>query len=246
MIIALLSDIHANLEALNACLRHAHHNGAARYAFLGDLVGYGVEAQETVDRIARYWAEGAVVVKGNHDEAVEARAGYLNESAQEAIAWARKTLSEDAKQLLAGLPLCVREDRFCFVHASAEQPDRWTYIDSRSAASRSIEAADRAFTFSGHVHDQMLYFQTGFGKVGAFRPVPGTPIPVSSHRQWLALVGSVGQPRDGNPAAGYALLDVHRAEITFHRIPYNHHAAANRVRAAGLSEMLAYRIEKGI
>ena len=246
MIIALLSDIHANLEALDACLRHAQANGAMRYVFLGDLVGYGSEVQGTVDVIARHAAEGALVVKGNHDEAVEKRVGYMNESAQEAIDWARKTLNEKAKSFLAGLPLCIREEKLCFVHASASFPERWDYIDSLSAARKSIEAADRAHTFSGHVHNQMLYFQTGVGKIGSFRPVPGTPIPIKSHHQWLALVGSVGQPRDRNPAAAYALFDTAREQITFYRIPYDHHAAARKIRDAGLSETLAYRVEKGI
>lgn len=246
MIIALLSDIHANLEALDTCLRHAKDNGAVRYAFLGDLVGYGSDVQAVVDVISRYAAAGAVVVKGNHDEAVDRRAGYMNESAQEAIDWARKMLNEEAKLFLAGLPLCVREEKLCFVHASASFPERWDYIDSKTAASESIESAERVYTFSGHVHDQMLYFQTGMDKIGAFRPVPGTPIPVGSHRRWLAMVGSVGQPRDGNPAAAYAMFDTIREQIIFYRIPYNHHAAARNIREAGLSEMLAYRVEKGI
>lgn len=246
MIIALLSDIHANLEALDTCLKHAQANGAMRYVFLGDLVGYGSDAQATVDVIARHAAAGAVVIKGNHDEAVEKRAGYMNESAQQAIDWARNTLTNNSKSFLAGLPLCIREEKLCFVHASAAFPERWDYIDSSAAARKSIEAAERAHTFSGHVHDQMLYFQTGVGKIGSFKPVPGTPILARSHHRWLALVGSVGQPRDRNPAAAYALFDTDREQITFYRIPYDHHAAARKIREAGLSETLAYRVEKGI
>jgi diadenosine tetraphosphatase ApaH/serine/threonine PP2A family protein phosphatase len=246
MIIALLSDIHANLEALDACLKHAQANGATRYVFLGDLVGYGSEAQGTVDVIAGHAAAGALVIKGNHDEAVEKRNGYMNESAQQAIDWARKTLDENSKSFLAGLPLWVREEKLCFVHASASFPERWDYIDSLAAARKSIEAAERTHVFSGHVHDQMLYFQTGVGKIGSFRPAPGTPIPAGSHRRWLALVGSVGQPRDRNPAAAYAMFDTTLEQITFYRIPYDHHAAARKIREAGLSETLAYRVEKGI
>jgi diadenosine tetraphosphatase ApaH/serine/threonine PP2A family protein phosphatase len=246
VIIALLSDIHANLEALNACIKHAEANGAARFAFLGDLVGYGADAQAVVDVISRRAAGGAVVVKGNHDEAVEKRAGYMNESAQEAIDWARKALGDEAKRFLAGLPLCVRDGQLCLVHASAAFPERWDYVDGNAAARKSIEAAGTAYTFSGHVHEQMLYFQTGVGKIGSFRPVPGTPVPARSHHRWLAMVGSVGQPRDRNPAAAYTLFDARRQEITFYRIPYDHHAAARKIREAGLSETLAYRVEKGI
>jgi diadenosine tetraphosphatase ApaH/serine/threonine PP2A family protein phosphatase len=244
--IALCSDIHANLEALAACLRHAGENGATRFVFLGDLVGYGADARGVVEVIARHVDAGAVTVKGNHDEAIDSPAAYMNESAKLAIDWARQTLDNQAKAFLARLPLCVREETLCFVHSSAAHPERWTYIDGKDAASKSIEAAGRAYTFSGHVHEQMLFFRTGTNTFGAFRPTPGTTIPVKRHHRWLALVGSVGQPRDHNPAAGYALFNDEREEITFHRVPYDHLAAAQKIRSAGLPEMLAYRVENGI
>ncbi|MGC2517631.1 MAG: metallophosphoesterase family protein [Burkholderiales bacterium] len=246
MIIALFSDIHSNIEALNACLRHARESGAERRVFLGDLVGYGADPQGVVDAVSRHAAEGAVVVKGNHDEAVERSAGYMNDSAREAIDWTRKALGDEARAFLRALPLCVREGSICFVHASAAFPQRWDYVDSPSAAQKSVEAAQTAYTFSGHVHDQALYFQNAQGKMSEFRPQPGSPVPVSSHRRWLALVGSVGQPRDHNPAAAYALFDSGSERITFHRVPYDHLAAAQKIRQAGLPAALAYRVEHGI
>lgn len=134
MLIALLSDIHANVPALDACLRHAHDHGADRYAFLGDFVGYGADASGVVDTVAKYAAAGAVVIKGNHDEAIERRGGYFNDAAKAALEWARKTLTEPQKRFLASLPLLVRDQDVCYVHASAASPQRWDYIDSRSAA----------------------------------------------------------------------------------------------------------------
>jgi len=246
MVLALLSDVHANLEALNACLKHARECGVGRYAFLGDLVGYGADPQPVVDIVARYAADGAVVIKGNHDEAIERTPGYMNDSVRHVIDWSRSSLSASARSFLASLPLCVRDERICFVHASAAAPQRWDYVDSPAAAQRSIEGAQTAYTFSGHVHDQELYFQTSPGKAALFQPVRGVSIPLGGHRRWLVLVGSVGQPRDSNPAAAYAQFDDERETITFHRVPYDHAAAARKIREAGLPASIAYRVERGI
>jgi len=139
--IALLADVHGNLEALEACLRHARESGAARYAFLGDFVGYGADPAAVVAIIARLAVDGAVVVKGNHDEAVEKRAGYMNESSRHSIEWTRAALSPEAKAFLEGLPLVVHEDSVCFVHASARNPGRWDYVDTPATARDSAEAA---------------------------------------------------------------------------------------------------------
>jgi len=243
-VIALLADIHANLEALEACLAHAGGAGASRYVLLGDLVGYGADPAAVVERAAALASAGAIVVKGNHDEAVERAPAYLNDMAQAAIAWTRTALTPAHRDFLAALPLCVRDAPHCFVHASADRPERWTYVDAPSAAARCMEAAALPYTFCGHVHDQRLYFQGTDARVGAFRPTPGTAIPIPRHRRWLAIAGSVGQPRDGNASAAYALVDEER--ITFHRVAYDHRAAAAKVRAVGLPEVLAYRIEHGV
>jgi len=242
--IALLADIHANLEALEACLAHAEGAGAKRFVLLGDLVGYGADPAAVVDRAAALASSGAIVVKGNHDEAIESTPAYLNDMAQAAIAWTRTALAQPQKDFLSALPLCVRDARHCFVHASADRPARWTYVDAPTAAAQCMEAAGLPYTFCGHVHDQRLYFQGSDARVSAFRPTPGIPIPIPRHRRWLAIAGSVGQPRDGDASAAYALLDTER--ITFHRVPYDHRAAAAKVRAAGLPEVLAYRIEHGV
>jgi diadenosine tetraphosphatase ApaH/serine/threonine PP2A family protein phosphatase len=131
-----------------------------------------------------------------------------------------------------------------FVHASAAVPERWEYIENNTAARTSIEAAGVNYVFSGHVHDQMLYFLTQVGKIAPFAPISGSPVPVPSHRRWLAIAGSVGQPRDRNPAAAYAIFDDATEQITFYRVPYDHRAAARKIREVGLPEVLALRIER--
>ena len=242
--LALLADIHSNLEALDACLAHAREAGARDFALLGDLVGYGADPAGVIDRAMALAAAGAVVVKGNHDEAVGGSTADLNDSARAAIEWTRGHLDAPRKHFLDALPLCEHRNDVCFVHASADRPARWDYVDGRTAARRSIEASGAAYTFCGHVHDQRLYFALD-DRMGEFRPTPGTRVPVPRVRRWLAIAGSVGQPRDGDPRAAYALLD-DREGLTFHRVPYDHHAAADKIERSGLPASLAYRVRRGI
>jgi diadenosine tetraphosphatase ApaH/serine/threonine PP2A family protein phosphatase len=240
LLLALLSDVHSNLEALQACLKHAREAGAERYAFLGDLVGYGADPGPVIEVVQRYAAEGAVVVQGNHDAAVARYNGPLSEGAQDAIFWTRTALPAPAQRWLQSLPLCVREGPLCFVHASAAEPDRWEYVDSPAAARRSAEEAGVPWTFSGHVHRQILFFEALPGKMTSFYPVAGSAVPVRSNRRWVAIVGSVGQPREPNPAAAYALFDDGREVLTYQRVPYDHLEAARKIRAAGLPDTLTW------
>jgi diadenosine tetraphosphatase ApaH/serine/threonine PP2A family protein phosphatase len=246
MKVALLADLHANLEALGACLGHAEAHGTDRWAFIGDIVGYGADPQAVTDIVMAYAATGATVVLGNHDAAaIGLGSENMNEQAEAAIRWTRGKLSNAHKEFLATLPLTVRDDGILFVHASAAAPDRWIYVSDPLRAAHSISASGATYVFSGHVHVPVLYFQGTDARPQPFRPVPGVPIPVPRHRRWLAIIGSCGQPRDGNPAACYALLDTDRAELTFFRLPYDHFVTARKIRAAGLPEKLALRIEQG-
>ena len=246
MLVGLIADVHANLEALHACLAHARRAGAERYAVLGDLVGYGADPQAVVDTVRAELSSGSLAVRGNHDTAVSADAGYMNDSARRSMAWTRNTLDSAAKSFLAGLPLTARLGGAFLVHASARLPERFDYVDSAAEAQRSAAAANATWTFCGHVHDQMLYFATARGRMTAFRPAPGTAVPIRAPRRWLAIAGSVGQPHDGDPSAAYALWDAAGPSITFHRVAYEWHAAAAKVRRAGLPEAIAVRVERGI
>jgi diadenosine tetraphosphatase ApaH/serine/threonine PP2A family protein phosphatase len=244
---ALFADVHSNLEAISACLAHARVLGAEKYAFLGDLVGYGADPVAVLDLIEQLANDGAVVVLGNHDAAAISRAtDDLNPSAQAVIAWTRTQLCEKQRAFLAGLPLTVRDDDMLFVHASANSPAQWTYVSGTAQAEASIREANAGYVFCGHVHEPMLYYIGADGQPMPFKPVAGTPIPTSRHRQWLAIVGSAGQPRDGNNQACYALFDQARERITFFRVPYDHGAAAQKIRAAGLPPRLALRLERGV
>jgi diadenosine tetraphosphatase ApaH/serine/threonine PP2A family protein phosphatase len=246
MKLALFADIHSNLEAISACLAHAQALGAERYAFLGDLVGYGADPVAVLNLIERHAANGAVVVLGNHDAAALGRpTGQMNANAQSAIAWTRAQLGERQRAFLEALPLAVNDGDMLFVHASAAAPERWTYVTDAADAQQSLDAGGANYIFCGHVHQPKLYYMGTGGRPMPFVPVPGVPIPTGRHRQWLAIVGSAGQPRDGNNAACYAMFDMERERLTYFRGPYAHGITAQKIRAAGLPPRLALRLEHG-
>jgi len=244
---ALLADIHANLEALTACLEQAGQEGAEAYAFVGDLIGYGADPAAVIDVVEAHARGGAVVVRGNHDAAaLENSAETMNPAAARAVLWTRKQLNQRQVAFLDSLPLTVRRDAILFVHASAASPADWTYVTDPARAADSLQMAKGAsWVFSGHVHEPALYFSTGAGRPVPFRPKAGVTIPVEARRRWLAIIGSAGQPRDGNTDACWALFDDARQTLTFHRVPYDWARAAAKVRAAGLPERLAHRLEHG-
>lgn len=246
MKLALIADLHANREAVSAVLAHAQAQGAQRHAFLGDFVGYGADPGWVVDRMREQVAQGAIAVLGNHDAAVvKGPLPSMVPEARQVVEWTRARLDAEQLAFLAELPLSVTEGDTLFVHASANSPSTWEYIVSRGDAMRSLHATACRYTFCGHTHIPALYHLTATGKSGEFAPAPGVTIPLSEQRRWLGIPGSAGQPRDGNPAACYAMFDSALHTITFHRIPYDHDAAAAKVRAAGLPQSLAERLTDG-
>lgn len=253
MRLALLSDIHANRQALDACLAHAEAAGAERVAVLGDLVGYGADPAYVVQRVMALAEQGALVVKGNHDAYAVAPADDGQTLGQAGAAWTHSQLNADERRFLADLPLTGREGGTLLVHASANVPGDWRYVDNTTMAALSLDAASQPpigdehvhYVFGGHVHLQTLYFRGLAGKLMPFTPTPGVPIPVPRHRRWLATVGSVGQPRDGRVDAMYALFDDEAQQLSFHRVPYDVQAAAAAIRATPLPSFFADRLELG-
>jgi diadenosine tetraphosphatase ApaH/serine/threonine PP2A family protein phosphatase len=245
MMIALLADIHANREALTACLADAERRKVDRYVFLGDFVGYGADPEWVVDRVMEYTAYGALAVLGNHDSAALGVPESMNETAQEAIAWTRPRLNTAQQDFLKQLPMTVTQDGRLFVHASAYEPPQWHYIGTAHDARQSLDATTAEQTFCGHLHLSTVYHLSLTGKLIEFEPVSEISIPLLRGRKWLAVIGAVGQPRDHNPAACYALLDDVKNTLTYIRVPYDVETAARKVREAGLPTILAARLERG-
>lgn len=245
MRIALMSDLHANREAFEACLRDVRDRGADRLVFLGDYVGYGADPTWVVDTIMDLVADGAIAVKGNHDHAVSYLREELNPDAEVAMAWTRGQLGPKERGFLANLPMRFEEDKRLFVHANVQTGHRWHYVDGPEAANRALEFCTAQMVFCGHVHVPALYGITATGKMVFFRPVANVTVPLPRHRRWLAVLGAVGQPRDGNSAASWTLLDTDKNEITFLRVPYDVETAASKIRVSGLPDSLATRLGKG-
>lgn len=254
MRLALLSDLHANRQALEACLDHARTQGVDRYAFLGDLVGYGADPVGVVDQVMALQAQGALVLQGNHDAmAVMPPRGDVSVGASTA-AWTHQQLSAVQRDFLAQLPMTATVEQVLLAHASADKPEAWRYVESERAAMACLEAARARGLVDGHalnqvmvghVHHQTLYYQGAGRGLMPFKPTPGVGVPLPRSRACVATVGSVGQPRDGDPRAMYAIYDMAAARLSFHRVPYDHAAAAQAIRQAGLSEYFAHRLETG-
>jgi diadenosine tetraphosphatase ApaH/serine/threonine PP2A family protein phosphatase len=245
MRIALFTDIHGNREALAACLEHAGRQDVGRFVFLGDYVGYGADPAWVIDTIRSEVERGAVAVLGNHDAAVLTGPADMNDLAAQAIEWTSAQLDQERQDFIASLPLSVTDADRLYVHANAYAPGGWDYVTDLYSASRSIIATRAHVTFCGHIHVPALYHMSATGKFASFDPVDRVEIPLSSHRRWLAVIGSVGQPRDHNPAACYAVLDVQRSVLTYIRVPYDIETAARKIRDAGLPIGLARRLFEG-
>ncbi|MBR1204256.1 MULTISPECIES: metallophosphoesterase [unclassified Bradyrhizobium] len=245
MRLALFADIHANRQAFAACLDAARARGAERLICLGDIVGYGADPEWAVDTVMDLVAKGAIAVRGNHDNAIGVPNDSMNADAQAAIDWTRGRLSAGQKQFLAELPMSREEDNRLYVHSEASDPAKWRYVRDTADAARSMMATELQITFCGHIHRPGLYSMSSTAKMTSFVPTAGVAVQLLTGRRWLAVLGSVGQPRDGDPAASFAMFDTISREIAYHRVPYDVATAAARIKANGLPLWLADRLSSG-
>jgi diadenosine tetraphosphatase ApaH/serine/threonine PP2A family protein phosphatase len=247
VLIAMFSDIHANRQAFSACLAQASDLGAKQIVLLGDYVGYGADPEWTITTVMDLVEKGARAVLGNHDSAVSNPREQLSVEAKIVIEWTRGRLGVAERRFLERLPLTLNDDDRLYVHAEASSPKSWRYVTSIDAAAQSIIATSAQITICGHVHRPALYSMSATGKLTAFTPNTGATIQLlpGPGRRWLAVLGSVGQPRDGNPAASYAMLDTEKRELTYCRAPYDVEEAATRIRKNGLPTWFADRLLEG-
>lgn len=233
MKIAVLSDVHSNLEALEATFAALDARGGADALYcLGDVVGYGADAAACVERI-RERCDG--VVLGNHDAAVAHEEGLdvLPRDGQAAARHNRQQLSDEQLAWLADRPLSLTAHDLRFVHASPDVPDRWTRLDGFRAAKAQFDAFDEAVCFVGHTHRPAVMA----AKLGV--------LSVRAGNRYLINPGSVGQPRDENPRLSFGLFDTDAFTYENVRVPYDTEGAAEKIRAAGLPDSLARRLLKG-
>jgi diadenosine tetraphosphatase ApaH/serine/threonine PP2A family protein phosphatase len=240
VIIAVISDVHANLEALSTVLEDVARQGAERLWCLGDVVGYGADPNPVCDRIA---AQADVAIAGNHDWAAvgKLKVGFFNSAAALAIDWTADQLSETSREWLASLPLVRIEGEARLVHATPSDPAAWQYVLSKPDAEAELDAYQEPLCLIGHSHFPATYENDGAGT----RYLPDERVTLVTGRRYLVNVGSVGQPRDGDPRASYLLYDTEGREIVRRRLEYDIDTAARKILEAGLPEFLAQRLQRG-
>jgi predicted phosphodiesterase len=237
--IAVLSDIHSNLIALDAVLTQIGSVDAVWH--LGDVVGYGPEPDAVVDRLAALDATG---VRGNHDAAAAGgdEIDWFNPDARAAMEWTRTAISETTRAWLDGLPPRRVEADFTLVHGSPRDPI-WEYVTSAALARAGLSAISTEHGLHGHTHIPIAFTQVD-GRMRTLAPRAGNTVALGEGRT-LLNPGSVGQPRDGDPRASYMVIDSDARTATWGRVAYDIDAVVAKMRAAGLPIRLADRLRVG-
>lgn len=237
---AVLSDVHGNLEALRAVLADAADQSDAVLC-LGDVVGYGADPEACVDLVGE---RCSAVVGGNHERAVTGRLDleWFNPYARAAAEWTRARLDGDAQAWLDGLPLVREVEEATLAHASPAGPEEWDYLVSAEDGFAVFGAFTTRLCFVGHSHIPRVWSSGSWGR--DWEPHPEA-IAVETGCRYIVNVGSVGQPRDRDPRAAYALWDADDRRITIRRVAYDVAAARAKIVAAGLPRFLADRLGDG-
>jgi predicted phosphodiesterase len=236
---AVIADIHANLEALEVVLADTKEQKCTHYCCVGDVVGYNANPKECLDIVRTM---GMPVVKGNHDEYCSSEEDLegFNPHAAEAVNWTRKQLSKEDRQWLRDLKYVRLVASFSMVHATLDGPQRWGYVFDKLAAAASFTYQNTAVCFFGHTHVPVAFVRDSMvrgGTYSKFRVEPG--------KKYFVNVGAVGQPRDGNPKAGYVIYDLNESSIELRRLDYDIPKAQKKILEAGLPPRLADRLALG-
>lgn len=239
MRIAVVSDIHSNLHALDAVLAKVGAVDAIWH--LGDIVGYGPEPDAVV---ARLMDLGAIGVRGNHDAAATGgvEIEWFNPDARAAMEWTRATISDETRAWLAALPQRRLESDFTLVHGSPRDPT-WEYVTSAALARAGLSAISTEHGLHGHTHVPIAFTMVD-GRMRTLAPRAGNTVSLGEGRT-LLNPGSVGQPRDHDPRASYLILDLAAGSATWGRVAYDFDAVGALMRAAGLPPRLADRLRIG-
>jgi diadenosine tetraphosphatase ApaH/serine/threonine PP2A family protein phosphatase len=239
MRIAVLSDIHSNLVALDAVL--AHLGSVDTIWQLGDVVGYGPDPDGVVARLAE---RGAVGVRGNHDAAAigGSEIEWFNPDARAAIEWTRERISSTTRSWLTALPERLQEADYTLVHGSPREP-LWEYITSSPVARANLTFIQTRFGLHGHTHLPIAWAEED-GRIVSTAPGDGSTFQLSVRA--LINPGSVGQPRDGNPDASYMVIDSDADLATWHRVSYDIDAVQAAMRAVRLPSRLVERLSYGV
>jgi diadenosine tetraphosphatase ApaH/serine/threonine PP2A family protein phosphatase len=236
---AIFSDLHGNLEAITAVLEDAQAHECTHYVCLGDVVGYNANPHECVEIVQQL---DCPVVKGNHDEqaSLSTSSRDFNELAEQAINWTRKHLTEADRQWLGDLRLTRQVRDFTIVHATLDTPAEWGYVVNNLDAVASFTYQHTPVCFYGHTH-----VAAAFIRDGGVKRIKEAELPIDPGQKYFINVGSVGQPRDGDPRAAYCIYHTDREIVEQRRVKYDVATAQRKILSAGLPRLLAERLELG-
>jgi predicted phosphodiesterase len=236
---AILADIHANLEALDVVLADAQAQNCTHYACLGDVVGYNANPKECLDKIRDMQMP---CVKGNHDEycSIESNLEGFNPHAAEAIQWTRAQLTEEDREWLRNLKYIRLVASYSIVHATLDGPQRWGYVFDRLAAAASFTYQNTSVCFFGHTHVPVAFIRDSVVRGGTY-----SKFKIEPGRKYFINVGSVGQSRDGVAKATYVIYNMDEGSVELRRLDYDIPKTQAKIRAAGLPERLAERLDLG-
>jgi len=241
MRLALISDIHGNLEALQAVLRDIESQQVERIHCLGDVIGYGCDPVACLHLVAEHCD---VKLMGNHEYAAIGvlPSEAMNVHARQSIQWTVTRLTDREISLIAEFDLTAEQDDRLLVHASPYEPDEWRYILTPSEAAEAFEHTDNRLVFHGHTHLPVINCLTSVGRI---RTVAAHDFDPDEGSRYLINVGSVGQPRDNDPRACYVIYDSKEDTVSFRRIEYDISAAQAKMCRAEMPQMLIDRLQAG-
>ena len=233
MRIAVISDIHSNLEALTKAMEIIGRQSIDEIICLGDVVGYGANPNECIELVRKHCG---AVIKGNHEEAVEhiSLTEHFTDDARSAVFWTRKQLTEENIRYLRTLPLFHKAHDLLFVHASPCNPEEWHYIFDSSDVSQVFNCFSELICFIGHTHSPMVF---SMGE---------QPRRITREQRVLINVGSVGQPRDRNPDLSFGIFDTGAWTYENIRSPYDVETAAGKIMKTTLPPKLGQRLFLGV
>lgn len=233
MKIAVLSDIHGNLEALTAVLSKIDELSITSIYCLGDIVGYGPNPNECVELIR---ARNIPAVAGNHDKAVtgELSIESFSHMAKAGVLWTQSVMTEENKKFITNLPLTIQEHNIVFVHSSPDFPEEFRYLLSAADAHESFEYFSTPLCFIGHTHRPVIFCED-------FKTTE-----ISRNKKFIVNVGSVGQPRDGNRKGCFVVMDTEHYAMEYVRVDYDVESVRKKIEMHGLPQKLADRLLAGM
>lgn len=236
---AILGDIHANLEALNAVIEDAEAQGVTHYACVGDVVGYNANPVECLEMVRE---KCKAVVKGNHDHycSHEHPLEGFHPMAASVVEWTRKQLNDEQKEYLKNLKYMTPVETFQIVHSTLDTPEKWGYVFEKLEAAASFNYQNSTICFFGHTHVPLAFEKADSIRSGFFNRVR-----ISMGKKYFINVGSVGQPRDGDPRAAYVVYDMVNNLIQLRRIDYDFTITQKKILDAGLPNRIAARLAVG-